>query len=161
MNYQLDKSLWTDQDFDQMGWHDAAIYALGFKKDEENYNNSLLLDIDYIFKWREPVAPADFFTFDVAPCTLEFIDAHDLVIDIETGNTTTLEIEIDDIQIIDETTLEDGSTVKSWKLELHNGEITFKARGYKQYVRKAPMHIAAQSLSLSERGGMSLERKTI
>ena len=44
--YQLEKSVWTDHDFEDMGWHDCKLFAISFGD-----NFQLLLDIDYIFKW--------------------------------------------------------------------------------------------------------------
>ena len=44
--YHLEKTIWTDTDFEQMNWHDCPIHAFSF-----NDNFELLLDIDYIFKW--------------------------------------------------------------------------------------------------------------
>jgi hypothetical protein len=44
--YQLEKSLWTEKDFDTMGWHDSFVYGISFGE-----NFQLLFDIDYIFKW--------------------------------------------------------------------------------------------------------------
>ncbi|SKC08431.1 hypothetical protein SAMN05660841_04127 [Sphingobacterium nematocida] len=31
--YNLDKKTWTEQDYEQMGWHDAIIYGFIFKND--------------------------------------------------------------------------------------------------------------------------------
>ncbi|MCF3107398.1 hypothetical protein LL912_01265 [Niabella sp. CC-SYL272] len=44
--YQLEKSYWADEDFDQMGWHDNHKHAISF-----GGHFSLLFHIDYIFKW--------------------------------------------------------------------------------------------------------------
>ncbi len=41
MTYQLEKNIWTDTDFEKMGWHDNHIYKIRLIKDLE-------LDIDYI-----------------------------------------------------------------------------------------------------------------
>jgi hypothetical protein len=42
--YELEKTLWTETDFEIMSWHDCPIHALAFDKEDK-----LLLDIDYIF----------------------------------------------------------------------------------------------------------------
>ena len=47
MEYLLEKKIWTDADFAQMGWHDCRIYKLRLTRDLE-------LDIDYIFRWNQP-----------------------------------------------------------------------------------------------------------
>lgn len=48
-DYQLEKYLWTEEDFNQMGWHDSNIYAIAFGE-----NFEFKLDIDYIFQWVHP-----------------------------------------------------------------------------------------------------------
>ena len=45
----LEKAVWTDGDFDRMGWHDARVHAIAFHEDEDNAE--LLLDLDYIVRW--------------------------------------------------------------------------------------------------------------
>ncbi len=47
MTYQLEKNIWTDTDFEKMGWHDNHIYKIRLIKDLE-------LDIDYILQWNSP-----------------------------------------------------------------------------------------------------------
>jgi len=42
----------------------------------------------------------------------------------------------------------------AWKLDLNEGEITFRSYGFRQFVRKAPIHTESQSLSIEERGGL-------
>ncbi|MDV4012483.1 hypothetical protein BAY06_08330 [Elizabethkingia anophelis] len=46
-NIMIVKDIWTDMDFEQMGWHDNYIHAIVFP----NENQKLVLDMDYIFKW--------------------------------------------------------------------------------------------------------------
>src|SRR5690349_14814502 len=69
--YTLEKWIWTEADFDSMGWHDASIYAMKMDGD-------LCFDIDYIFKWNQPEIEGFHFTFFVAPCTLCFKDVQEL-----------------------------------------------------------------------------------
>ncbi|TWF33683.1 hypothetical protein FHW36_112124 [Chitinophaga polysaccharea] len=47
MSYELEKSIWTEEDFEVMSWHDSQIYKMALKEDLE-------FDIDYIFKWNQP-----------------------------------------------------------------------------------------------------------
>jgi hypothetical protein len=42
--YQLDKWLWTESDFEIMGWHDSNIYAVTFSPEKFE----IAFDIDYI-----------------------------------------------------------------------------------------------------------------
>jgi hypothetical protein len=47
MTCEIEKTIFTEADFDRMGWHDNRIYQL-------KYDTDLELDIDYIVKWNEP-----------------------------------------------------------------------------------------------------------
>ena len=48
--YELEKPVWTQDDFEKMGWHDAKVW--GMLANTEEYE--LLFDLDYIFKWVHP-----------------------------------------------------------------------------------------------------------
>jgi hypothetical protein len=65
--------VWTDADFEAMGWHDVAIHAIGFEQD--GVRAQLLLDIDYMLEWIDPVPKRRHYTFLVCPATLVFEDA--------------------------------------------------------------------------------------
>jgi hypothetical protein len=64
----LDKTVWTDQDFDHMGWHDVRIHSMAFRLDAFE----LYFDIDYPFAWVDPEPPSNSYTFWVSPCTWVF-----------------------------------------------------------------------------------------
>ncbi len=61
----VEKAVWTDADFDRMGWHDATVHALAFEESDDQA--SLLIDLDYIVRWIEPQPPSRYFSFLVAP----------------------------------------------------------------------------------------------
>jgi hypothetical protein len=147
--YQLEKTLWTDADFDIMSWHDCPVYALSFDKQDK-----LLLDIDYMFKWVLMKNKRKF-RFWISPCTLVFENVYDLV--FETDDTTI---------IIDNILRENPRKPKNaeylnkdleydWTIETTVGVILFKSIGFKQYVRQAPVLIGMQEIDLQERGGIS------
>jgi hypothetical protein len=46
-NYNIEKTIWTESDFDNMGWHDASLGGMIANPDKYEY----LIDLDYIFKW--------------------------------------------------------------------------------------------------------------
>ena len=153
--YQLTKSLWTEEDFDTMGWHDSLIYAISFGD-----NFQLLFDIDYIFKW---VLTGKTYHFWVSPCTLVFENVWDLKLDLECSG---IEIEIDDV------TRENPQRPKNadhigrdiemdWFIETQQGTISFKSIGYKQYVRQLPRYLSTQTIERTERGGISFETKAV
>ena len=76
--YELEKWVWTEEDFERMGWHDSRIYALAFSPE----TFELLLDIDYIFQWINPEPGETFYKFWVAPATLIFENVSDVDFDI-------------------------------------------------------------------------------
>lgn len=155
--FKLDKSIWTHDDFEEMGWHDANIYGLTIEKSEENWTADLVLDIDYIFKWVHPIPPAQTFTFWVAPCTLIFKVCFDLDIDFQGGCLDL--IEIDDLYLNSKVEQENNKFVYEWTIELQRGQITLKSYGLEQIVRQQPKHVHGQVLTLDERGGINFGRK--
>ena len=150
--YDLEKEIWTESDFEIMGWHDSIINGIVFLTENEDEQSEMLLDIDYIFQWINPIPPSKYFTFQVAPCTLVFKDVSDLTIDIETGQLWQIELEIEGLYRTDDS---------HWTLATQQGDIKFEATGFTQYVRQYPKHISGQQLTLAERGGVSFEKKVI
>ena len=157
--YILEKSIWTQEDFDIMGWHDANIYGMIIEKGEEPWQGNLVLDIDYIFEWLHPIPPQEYFSFWVAPCTLIFKEVCELRIDVDQqGNTFEL-FDFDSITMPSKKELDNGCTVYEWLLRLHIGEIQFKSLGFEQIVRKSPIYTNSQVLSLEKRGGISFSKQ--
>ena len=79
---EVAKSIWTDADFDAMGWHDNAVHAVALEPAPSDPGR-LLLDIDYIVEWVPPEAPATTLSFWICPATLVFDRAWDLTTDID------------------------------------------------------------------------------
>jgi hypothetical protein len=69
----LEKLIWTEADYDIMGWHDATVWALALGWESHEFS----LDIDYI-KWVQPDADDPDFRFWVAPATLVFHNTYQL-----------------------------------------------------------------------------------
>lgn len=156
--YVLEKSIWTQDDFNDMGWHDANIYGMIIEKGEEPWQSYLIFDIDYIFEWIHPIPPQEYFSFWVAPCTLMFKEVYELRIDLDQqGNTLEL-FDFDSITMSSKKELNNGCTVYEWLLGLHIGEIQFKSLGFDQIVRKTPVYTNSQVLNLEERGEVSFSK---
>ncbi len=157
--YILEKSIWTQDDFDDMGWHDANIYGMIIERGKEPWQGNLIFDIDYIFEWIHPVPPQEYFSFWVAPCTLIFKDVYELRMNIDQqGNSLDL-FDFHNIALLKEEKLDNNIVLYEWLLELHIGEIQFKSLGFDQIVRKAPVYTNEQVLSLEERGGISFSKQ--
>lgn len=154
-DYKLEKRLWSEADFEQMGWHDSQIYAVAFLPE----SFELVLDIDYILEWVRPAEHETHFKFWVAPATLIFENIYGLKIDLEPHD---ISIEIQDIHREDPGKVEHGEYVGRdewrWLIEAQEGEISLRATGYKQYFRREPVLSTRQSLEMSVRGGLSFSR---
>ena len=151
----ISKSIWTEKDFETMGWHDCKVHALG--SGEEGHE--VVMDLDYLCQWVPPQEDA-FYSFWIAPATLVFQNVHDLSINL--GEPLGL-----GIQDIKRTPLGPpfnkdfiGRDLEyQWLLDFLSGDISFKAVGYVQYLRSPPVFCKEkQWLSLQERGGISFVR---
>ncbi len=142
MAYNLQKQVWTDRDFEQMGWHDCNIYKIRLTDDFE-------LDIDYILQWNKPDLEGLPFTFWVAPATLVFKSVQNLTFDFEIGLENLFEIE----QIVSE-------IENRWTIITRQGDFQFTSKGYEQYIRQKPFFEFGQTIPFIERNGYSLDRTT-
>lgn len=156
--YKLEKSIWTEQDFPVMGWHDGLIYGLAYDVNrDETWKNELYFDIDYIFQWVDPQPPSSHFTFWTAPCTLIFKNYYDLKIDLDASYTNILEI--DNITLVEKLENEHNHKIYySWDIKLQSGLISLKSESYTQIVRNKPVYLKSQWLNLEERGGISFSK---
>jgi len=145
MKYELEKRIWTDADFDQMGWHDCRVYKIRFSEDLE-------LDIDYILQWNKPDLYGLPFTFWVAPATLIFKGIKNL--DFEFDTTFSEAIEIEDI----ERQIDKSHT--RWTIITRQGDFEFLSDSYEQFIRQEPFFQFGQTISYIERYGLSLDRTT-
>ncbi|MFD4903635.1 hypothetical protein [Kitasatospora purpeofusca] len=144
----LAKSVWSDTDFEEMGWHDATIHGLHLQ--QTDILPRLLLDLDHIVRWVHPVRPAKSFSFWTAPATLVFEEVGDL----EGGlgfKGTHPELEISDVHRL---VPDDGKQDwPQWHIEGHAFDLKFRASGFRQYFRQAPRLTPGPVLPAAERGG--------
>jgi hypothetical protein len=142
--YDLEKKIWTEADFDAMGWHDASVYAMAFFSDWKTFDNELIFDLDYIFQWLNPVSADPNFSFWIAPCSLVFKNVYQLKIDLDTHSPNTLDFSILDIGRLNELRYPNGQIYWNWHIETANGYIDFESNGYEQVVKKVPAHSGGQ-----------------
>lgn len=141
-----------------MGWHDCRIYGLTFLPVDELGTTHLVFDIDYIFKWLNPIYPKQNFSFWVAPCTLLFKDTFALTINVDRRGGTTDMLEVADLYLVDKVEQEVNKWVYEWTIELQEGRINFKSSGFDQIVRQKPIFTDGQVLTLEERNGISFSQ---
>jgi hypothetical protein len=147
----LIKSVWSDADFDEMGWHDATIHGLCVERTADGLPR-LLFDLDYIVRWVHPVAPEVYFSFWVAPATLAFDAVGDLGGDLDFKGMSP-DLEVADLHRL---APQDGWPDRpGWHVEGHAFELTFHATGYRQYFRQVPRLVTRKALPHAERGGCS------
>ena len=153
MQYDLEKSIWTEQDFDKMGWHDSSVYGIAFGTPYE-----LSFDIDYIFKWVNPVKLGQPISFWVSPCTLLFKDAFALTMNIDRRGGMTDMLEIADLYLVGKVEQEKNKWIYEWNIDLQEGHINFKSSGFDQVIRQRPVFTDGQFLTLDERNGISFSQ---
>lgn len=148
----LSKSVWSDADFDEMGWHDATVHGLSIQPTNDILPR-LLLDLDYIVRWVHPVPPATHFSFWVSPATLVFEGVFDLEGDLDFKGLA-LDLEIDQVhRLVADDTRPNFSHMPLWHIEGHAFELKFRASGFRQYFRQAPKLVSRQAFPYAERGG--------
>lgn len=133
------KNRWTNDDFEQMGWHDCRVYSVALP--EEDF--SLKLDIDYIFRWDE--RPGGGYSFWVSPCDLVFLNVSDFSARLHYGNRMLLFIS--DLKRGNQRLSPNGKMmVWDYEIECDQGTITFSATGFEQIVRSQPKASETQDL---------------
>jgi len=152
--YNLEKWIWTEEDFEQMSWYDCRIYALALP--ENAYE--VVLDIDYIFQWIHPKESGEPYDLIISPATLVFENITDFKMDF--GRL--------DFFLIDEIKRDNMSEplnydhVKKhqwlWEISCRRGDLEFNSIGYKQYIRQTPKRVKTLSLGLEARDGYSFFR---
>ncbi len=141
--YELEKKIWTEVNFDDMGWHDCRIYKMKLAKDIE-------FDIDYILQWNKPEIDGLPLTFWVAPATLVFKEVSKLEFNITTAFHEAIEIQ--DIK------LDKNNKKFRWTIATQSGSLEFEAESYTQWIRQEPFFQFGQVIPYIERNGFSLEK---
>lgn len=146
--YKLEKWLWTENDFEIMGWHDARVYAIAFSPEKFE----IAFDIDYILQWVHPKQNETFFSFWVSPATLVFGNIYDIEfkVDSYSGGLEIDAITRESIGAPRNAQCTGKNEEWAWTIECQEGEIKFRSTGYKQYLRAEPV-LGGQTLSLETR----------
>ncbi|RZM05385.1 MAG: hypothetical protein EOO88_54935, partial [Pedobacter sp.] len=147
MDYNLEKSVWTDLDFDVMGWHDCSIYKY------QLIDGRLKFDVDYIFEWVNPAYTGMPYTFWIAPATWVFHGVTDFELDLKLSNDWRLEI--------DDVTRETNDGKIEWDIGTRQGYFHFNADGFTKFVREKPTLQYSQQIPFNQRVWLSLEERTL
>ncbi len=131
------KELWTDAEFDEMGWHDCRIYSLQFP----NKEFQLKLEIDYIFRWEK--LPDGSFRFWVSPCELVFQNVSGFKAEVDFKNY--MQLFIMELKRDNPHPSPNGQvTLWDYEIDCDNGRICFTATGFEQLVREQPRPIGPE-----------------
>ena len=150
--YNLEKMIWTESDYDKMGWHDSKIHAISFRPDKFEF----LLDLDYIFEWVNPSDNEQDYKFWVSPVTMVFENTYDVCFDIKTDSG----LEIQDIKRDSPRKPKNADYISKeiewlWSIECLQGNISLRSVGYKMYVKSDPILLNTQSFDLDQRNGIN------
>jgi hypothetical protein len=144
----MDKTTWTEADFENLGWHDNHVHGLSIQDGE--YAGKLVLDLDYICEWL--CGTDRRCSFMLAPADLVFRDVTELRINIEYKSIAVAPISIGEIrrEIIVRT---ERYTECRWQILFNfpQGEISFQSPGFAQVLRALPIHKKQQFLTEDER----------
>ena len=133
------KKIWTDNDFDEMGWHDSRLYQLKFPDEDCNF----ILYIDYIFEW---VKYKDRYKFWVSPCEMVFKNVIDLNLNLLFENSIGIDI---DLIKREEMGLTPNGKMTDWKyqIETDRGRIEFTSTGFEMNLISQPILSKSQSIN--------------
>ena len=146
---------WTEQDFENISWHDCHIHTIRVRNSKEGYDYDLVLNIDYILEWIHPQQGSSNFVFVVAPAMLTFKNVDKLVIDVALAFKEDLVIDrIQREEITTHSTL--GLHTAQWTIHLHSladrhNQIGFQSDGFVMALTDLPKTIDSQCLEEHER----------
>lgn len=149
-------------DFNGFQWHDNAIHGIRLIESDDGHSGDLVLDIDFIVEWLQPLEGSNEFRFRVAPADLCFQRVSKLVISLGWSSSGAVfpPITIHQVSRIP-FIAPDGRSSFEWRIEMNHppeGFISFHSCGYLQAERKPAITTDQQHLSQTERECI-LERK--
>ncbi|MDO5554446.1 MAG: hypothetical protein Q4G68_11870 [Planctomycetia bacterium] len=154
MAQHYSKTVWGEEDYDLMDWHDCPVYGFGFRGETEWVNpdadTELYFDLDYPCPVGpcEPGMPVEEMEWGLAPCTLVFKGASDLFLSLANNSCYDCFYEILNWErtLLRETPVSpQGKTEcrydRRWKWQFSSEtkpDLTFEASEFKQYKRLPP-----------------------
>ena len=148
---KIEKAVWSQSDYEVMGWHDCVVHALAFEPNPDG-SGTFLVDLDYIVRWVQTTQPGQAFSFWIAPATLIFEDAWSF--EAEVSEYSEIHLALDRIQRSEP----DQFGRRWWTLDGHQFTARLLAPGFTQVLRNEPIASHRQSLSIEERGGHNFSR---
>lgn len=145
----IQRSRWTEADFDSLSWHDCTIHSISLDQDGEDQSD-FLIDLDFITEWLP--GPDNTFRFRVAPALLRFQNADKIVIHTLLDFKQAMQIS----EIARGKRVDPGFTNFHWVIKLHTypgqeNYLEFDATGFCQQLSAQPIITTRQSLQFGER----------
>ena len=136
---------WTEQNFDELIWHDCHVHAWGIAEAAHGHA-TLTLDIDFITAWEQPGDGT--LTFQVAPATLVFFDVFEFVFSVD---YTGFAVAPFSMQGIERELRVNAAGYRDYlyRIEIDyppRGSIRFSGDRFRQVLRAAPTRSSSQSL---------------
>lgn len=158
-NYALEQAVtawqgcaqvWSDQQFDEMSWHDNHVHALRVVEGLHGAGE-LQLDLDYILEWVQ--CEGDSCEFKIVPATLIFKGVTNLRVSLDYATPTAALGPFSIHAIERRTERRERYEAQLWKIVVNwpVGEISFEADGFEQRATGEPVLSATMSLSASSR----------
>ena len=138
---------WTEQDFDELCWHDCHVHAWGIAEAEAARGTATLtLDIDFITTWEQPGDGT--LAFQVAPATLVFFDVFEFAFSVDYTGFAVAPFSIQGIE------RQLRVNAAGYRDYLYSIEIDYPPRGFirfsgdrfRQVLRALPVRTSSQSL---------------
>ena len=123
--------IWTDEQFDEMSWHDNHVHGLELVEGEHG-TGELILDLDYILEWQQGREGAC--EFRILPAHLTFTGVFGLRLSLDYATPTAAFGPFSIASIERRIESRPGYDAKLWKILINwpVGEMSFEADGYEQ-----------------------------
>mgnify|MGYP006908414368 CR=1 FL=1 len=145
---------WTDDQFEQMSWHDNHVHGLQIVEGEFGAGQ-LIIDLDYIVEWVKDNSGGC--RFRLLPVALTFQEVTFLRISLDYATPTAglCPFSLHDIER--RTEQRERYEAQVWKLLVNwpAGEISFEAKGFVQQGAGEPVLSDQMYLSPEERAGFT------
>lgn len=141
---------WTEQDFDELCWHDCHVHAIGIAEAAHG-RATLTLDIDFITEWEQPGDGT--LAFQVAPATLVFFDVFEFSFSVDYTGVAVAPFSMHGIERTLRTN-EAGYRDYLYSIEIDyppRGFIRFSGERFRQVLRASPTRSTSQSLEPAAR----------
>ena len=135
---------WTEENFDELSWHDCHVHAWGITEAAHG-RATLTLDIDFITAWEQPGDGT--LTFQLAPATLVFFDIFDFAFSIDYTGYAVAPFSMRGIERVLRVSGA-GYRVYVYSCEIDpHGFIRFSGERFRQVLRAPPIRSSHQSLA--------------